>query len=71
MKKYSLLPWEWIHVENRHTPAKVRPQTTAELARKISLASLGKLRCSLQPPLRSVCLFSISTDYHSVACIFS
>jgi hypothetical protein len=49
------------HVENSHTPAQVRPQTTAELVRKIALALLGKLRCSLRSPLRSVWLFSTGT----------
>ena len=46
------------HVENSHTPAAAYPQTTAELVRKIVLALLGKLRCSLLSRFRSVWLFS-------------
>lgn len=53
--------WELDLVENSHTPAQVRPQTTAELVWKIALALLGKLRCSLRSPLRSVWLFSTSS----------
>ena len=71
MKKYGLLRGKCIYIENSHTPAKVRLQTTAELVRKIYLATLVKLRCSLQPPLRSVCLFSIPPTIHSVSRIFS
>ena len=45
-------------VENKSAPAKVRLQTTAKLARKIiKLATLVKLRSSLQPSLRSAALF--------------
>ena len=46
------------HVENSHTPAAAYPQTTAELVRKIVLALLGKLRCSLRFRLARVWLFS-------------
>ena len=53
-------------VENSRTPAQVRPQTTAELVKKIALALLGKLRCSLRSPLRSVWLFSTSWYLHKV-----
>ena len=48
-------------VENSHTPAAAYPQTTAELVRKIDLATLGKLRCSLLSRFRSVWLFSTGT----------
>ena len=42
-----------ILMENKHTSAASDRQTTAELAWKIYLASLGKLRCSLPSRLRS------------------
>ena len=54
-----LLKIECKQVENKSAPAQVRPQTTTKLARKIiQLASLGKLRSSLQPSLCSAALFS-------------